>query len=345
MSLLPLLDGALLARRDTIALEFLPEGAPPLTLTFGDVDRRSNRMAHALAARGLTAGDRLAVFLTNCVEFLDLYLACIKLGVIFVPVNVLYREREIRHILGDADPKAVVTNTALAEHLRDAGTVWLLDELNADAAGRSAERPAHRANGDDAAALVYTSGTTGASKGAILTHHNFSANAANLVALWQFTAADRLLCTLPLFHVHGLGNAVHCWLASGCHMRLLERFEHEIAVHLPSPGAPGADAPGTYARAYVAASLAPSAPGEERLGTALLAAAAGDPSLLAPIQAAAEGWQDRLVADGLDPAQATALRMACDGLWLCDLFGLAPPAGDLRAAVGAFLADLAEDPS
>jgi AcrR family transcriptional regulator len=131
-------------------------------------------------------------------------------------------------------------------------------------------------------------------------------------------------------------------LVAGMVAAMLERFEQEIAAHLPAPGTPDAEAPGAYARAYVAASLAPPAPGEERLGTALLAAAAGDPSLLAPIQAAAEGWQARLVADGLDPDRATALRMACDGLWLCDLFGLAPPTGDLRASVGAFLAGMTE---
>jgi malonyl-CoA/methylmalonyl-CoA synthetase len=230
MSLLPLLDASLLARRDTLALEFAPDSAEPLALTFGDLEDRSNRMAHVLATRGLVAGDRLAVFLTNCVEFVDLYLACIKLGVIFVPVNVLYREREIRHILGDAEPRAVVTNADLAPHLGDAVNVWLIGELAADAAGKSSDRPAYHATGDDPAALVYTSGTTGASKGAILTHHNFAANAANLVAWWEFTAADRLLCTLPLFHIHGLGNAIHCWLASGCHMRLLERFDHATAL-------------------------------------------------------------------------------------------------------------------
>ena len=238
MSLLPLLDVSLLGRPDIPALEFspsnsptgTPEGSPTLALTFGDLERRSNRVAHSLSSRGLLAGDRLAVFLTNSVEFIDLYLACLKLGVIFVPVNVLYREREIRHILGDAEPRAVVTNAELAPHLRDAATVWLVDDLTADAAGQADARPSHHASGDDPAALVYTSGTTGASKGAILTHHNFAANAANLVAWWQFTAADRLLCALPLFHVHGLGNAVHCWLASGCHMRLLERFEHATAL-------------------------------------------------------------------------------------------------------------------
>ena len=230
MSLLPLLDASLRDRREAPALEWAPPGRAVRTLTFGDVDDRSNRMASVLASRGVTAGDRLAVFLANRIEFIDLYLACVKLGVIFVPVNVLYREREIRHILADAEPAAVVTSEELREHLVGAPEAWLVDALAAEAAGAPDSRPAHVAVGDDPAALVYTSGTTGASKGAILTHHNFAANAANLLAWWQITAADRLLCVLPLFHVHGLGNALHCWLASGCTMRLLERFEHERAL-------------------------------------------------------------------------------------------------------------------
>jgi malonyl-CoA/methylmalonyl-CoA synthetase len=83
---------------------------------------------------------------------------------------------------------------------------------------------------DTPAALVYTSGTTGASKGAILTHGNFAANGLALVQTWEITAADRYLAVLPLFHVHGLGNGLHVWLLSGCHMKLLERFEHEKAA-------------------------------------------------------------------------------------------------------------------
>ncbi len=77
---------------------------------------------------------------------------------------------------------------------------------------------------------MYTSGTTGTSKGAILTHNNFAANALNLLTCWQITARDRFLLSLPLFHVHALGNGLHCWLISGCRMRLLERFDHRSAT-------------------------------------------------------------------------------------------------------------------
>ena len=95
-----LFDLSFIGRRDTVALEF--EGR---TYTFGEIDARSNRLAHLLRDAGLKTGDRLCVYLANCVEMIDLYLACVKLGVIFVPINILYREREIAHILRDAEPR------------------------------------------------------------------------------------------------------------------------------------------------------------------------------------------------------------------------------------------------
>ena len=91
-------------------------------------------------------------------------------------------------------------------------------------------RPKVHLDGDSPAGIIYTSGTTGTSKGAVLTHNNFAANAVNLLACWEISAQDRFLMALPLFHVHGLGNGLHCWLISGCRMRLLERFEHQTAA-------------------------------------------------------------------------------------------------------------------
>jgi len=185
--------------------------------TFGEIDARSNRMAHALKARGLAGGDRLCVYLPNCLEFIDLYLACVKLGVIFVPINILYREREMSHILGDAEPKLLVTDAELPALIQEA-------------AAQPDTLEALPLEGDAPAALVYTSGTTGTSKGAIITHNNLLANGVNLTACWQITDRDRFLLALPLFHVHALGNGLHCWLLSGCRMRLLERFEKETAT-------------------------------------------------------------------------------------------------------------------
>jgi malonyl-CoA/methylmalonyl-CoA synthetase len=221
LNLTQLFDLSLTRRRDTIALE-----SRGCTFTFGELDARSNRLAQLLAGRGLRTGDRLAVYLANSVEWIDLYLACVKLGVIVVPINILYRDREIAHILGDAAPAAVVAEGALD----CVPPVWRPAQMTEEAAGLPANRPKIALDGNTPAALVYTSGTTGPAKGALLTHDNFAANAVNLLACWQVAEADRFLLALPLFHVHGLGNGLHCWLVSGCRMRLLERFEHQTAA-------------------------------------------------------------------------------------------------------------------
>jgi malonyl-CoA/methylmalonyl-CoA synthetase len=222
MNLTDLFDLSFQGRREAVALEFLGK-----TYTFGDIDERSSRMANLLAQRGLTAGDRLCVYLHNSIEMIDVFLACTKLGIIFVPINVLYREREIAHILSDADPRATVTSS---DGFPGPAEVWRPDELSSEAARLGTQQAAVMLDGDAPAALVYTSGTTGTSKGAILTHNNFIANALNLITSWQISQTDRLLLSLPLFHVHGLGNGLHVWLISGCRMKLLERFEHASAT-------------------------------------------------------------------------------------------------------------------
>lgn len=218
MNLTQLFGLSLAGRRDSVALEFAG-----CEYTFGDIDDRSNRMTTLLHKRGLRAGDRLCVYLPNSLELIDIYLACVKLGVIFVPINILYREREILHILADAQPKAVVAR----QEMPGSVPVWSADLREAP---EQADPPPVALDGDAPAALVYTSGTTGVSKGAILTHNNFAANAVNLNSCWAISSADRFLLALPLFHVHGLANGLHCWLTSGCRMRLLERFEHQKAV-------------------------------------------------------------------------------------------------------------------
>jgi malonyl-CoA/methylmalonyl-CoA synthetase len=230
MQLGDLFDLSLVGRRDVPALDYdTPDGVR--TLTFGELDARANRMAHALAARGLTRGDRLCVHLANRVEFIDLFLACVRLGVIFVPMNVLYREREIEHMVADADPRLSITS---AEHKPLFGTAPTIDigELARDAESRPVDRVRLTLDGDDPLALVYTSGTTGRAKGAVLSHNNFAANAVNLVTCWRISSDDRYLAVLPLFHVHGLGNGVCSWLVSGCRMRLVERFDAARAESL-----------------------------------------------------------------------------------------------------------------
>src|SRR6185436_10838417 len=194
------------------------------------VEQRANRMAQELRARGVRRGDRLCVHLANRVEFIDLFLACTRLGVIFVPMNVLYRERELRHIISDAEPVAVVTSASTHVDYPDDARTWAIEDLSANAQLQSQGRVAEPVDGDDPAMIVYTSGTTGAAKGAVLSHSSLAANAVNPVSCWRISEDDRYLAVLPLFHVHGLGNGVHAWLTSGCLMRLCERFDQKTAA-------------------------------------------------------------------------------------------------------------------
>lgn len=226
MHLTQLFDLSFHGRSDRIGLEYTDASGALRTLTFGEVDARASRMVHELAARGLAHGDRLCAHLGNRVEFLDLFLACVRLGVIFVPMNVLYRERELRHIVSDAGPRAIIVDRSIDAAYPPDAPLWDIDTLSAGASSRRAQRPETRIDGDDPALIIYTSGTTGVAKGAVLSHNNLAANGITLTSVWRITEADRYLAMLPLFHVHGLGNGVHSWLISGCRMRLVERFDH-----------------------------------------------------------------------------------------------------------------------
>jgi AcrR family transcriptional regulator len=131
-------------------------------------------------------------------------------------------------------------------------------------------------------------------------------------------------------------------LVAGMVGKIIEEFDEDIESQLDGSGGPG-----SFTRAYIRATMAPSASRpdrQDRLGAALIAAAAAEPALLEPLQTAADRWQYCLEHDGLDPTVATVLRLACDGLWLCDLFGLAPPPSALRASLGRELERLAGEP-
>ena len=222
MTIISLFNHSFINKKEKVALEFKDKN-----YTFGALDSRSNRMANLLLKKGLFKGDRLCVYAENSVEFIDLYLACIKTGIIFVPVNILYKERELLHIFNDAKPTAFISSALIT---LDTIKYWDINQISEDAKQEPDTAINSQITGDSPAAIIYTSGTTGASKGAILTNNNFMVNAINLINCWEITPDDKLLLALPLFHVHGLANGLHCWLISGCTVKLLERFEHQKAT-------------------------------------------------------------------------------------------------------------------
>jgi acyl-CoA synthetase (AMP-forming)/AMP-acid ligase II len=157
LNLTTLFDLSLIGRATRPGLEFDDGTGQLVTLTFGEIEARANRMARELAARGLEAGDRLCGHLPNRVEFIDLFLACTRLGVIFVPMNVLYRERELRHIIGDASPKSIVVAATSDTTYPDGVDVWTVEALAESAATRPATRLSVPLDGDTPAVIIYTS--------------------------------------------------------------------------------------------------------------------------------------------------------------------------------------------
>ncbi|HEY4588913.1 MAG TPA: AMP-binding protein, partial [Thermoanaerobaculia bacterium] len=209
------------------------------TFTYGDLFARADALAAGLAARGVSKGDRVAFFLGNRPEFVIAYLAVIRLGAAMVPINLAYREREISHMLADSEPRLLITEQAQLPILEGLETPDVLlaeelEELSRDAAGFAPPLVA----GGDLAMLLYTSGTTGKSKGAEITHDNVLATLTGLLAAWAWEPADVLLLTLPLFHTHGLVVGLHCALAAGATVLLRRRFDASEAVSTLLTGEP-----------------------------------------------------------------------------------------------------------
>ena len=189
-------------------------------LTYGEMDARSALAAGWLRGLGVSAGDRVVVQIPKSMDAVALYLGVLRLGAVYVPLNTAYTPTEVEWFVADAEPAAVV---------RDAETL---------AGGLDGARPfdgVAPCGADDTAALVYTSGTTGQPKGAILTHGNLATNALTLNEAWGFEPNDVLLHALPIFHVHGLMVALHTAMLSACEVIFLERFQtSEVLAHLPT---------------------------------------------------------------------------------------------------------------
>ena len=224
------------ADRQKIAIQ-----TPERQYSWDDIDRNSARMANLLRSLA-TPGARVAVQVHKSPEALMLYLAALRAGLVYLPLNTAYHESEISYFLGDAEPEVVVCDSANLEWVervaRQAGAAHILT-LDADGSGTLMTRAAQcedtlepvAQQADDLAAILYTSGTTGRSKGAMLTHGNLSSNALTLKAYWGWRPDDVLLHMLPIFHVHGLFVASHGALLAGAKMIWLPKLDVDQALH------------------------------------------------------------------------------------------------------------------
>ncbi len=219
------------------------ETADGRILTYGALLEGAARFAHALVARGVRPGDRIAVQVEKSPEAIMLYLAAVRAGAVFLPLNTAYTLAELEYFIGDAEPSLVVCDPARREGVeailrgRGAAAVATLDSRGegslAESAGGRPPRFSDVERGpDDLAAILYTSGTTGRSKGAMLTQENLLSNARTLARLWRFDSRDVLLHALPIFHTHGLFVATNTVLAAGASMLFLPRFEAEEVLQL-----------------------------------------------------------------------------------------------------------------
>jgi len=209
-------------------------------ITYADIDARSGRMAGLLVALGVVPGDRVMVQVDKSPEAVVLYLACLRAGAAFLPLNTAYTAREVEYFLGDAEPRVAVCSPAaeagLAPLAQRAGCTLLT--LDAAGGGTLMGRFAEAGDsdivvpvaGDDLASILYTSGTTGRSKGAMLSHDNLASNAQVLHDTWGWRDGDVLIHALPIFHVHGLFVALHCALLNGSPMLFLNRFDADAVL-------------------------------------------------------------------------------------------------------------------
>lgn len=226
---------------DALFADHIGSEAPFLILPDGDVWsyqrflETAAQYAHVLEALGLEVGDRLAVQVQKSPEALATYAACLQAGVIFLPLNTAYTAREMAYFIENSGAKLVLCDAKAETALRPVAQAAQaqLQVLNGDGSGGFTElamqhpksfQPRAR-SGNDLAAFLYTSGTTGRSKGAMLSHDNLLSNAKTLCDAWRFTAQDVLLHALPIFHTHGLFVATNICLLAGCSMRFYPAFD------------------------------------------------------------------------------------------------------------------------
>ena len=211
------------------------------TLRYSEIQQRSGQMLSLMQQLGVKKGDRVVVQVDKSIEAVLLYLACLRAGAIYIPLNTAYTTSEVAYFLEDATPQLFVCTPARQDELKvvaaacevpgilslgaavDGGLMQALESLPASEGIIEVEP-------DDLAAILYTSGTTGRSKGAMLSHANLASNAQVLFETWQWRNDDVLLHALPIFHVHGLFVALHCALLGGSRVIFMARFDPEVVM-------------------------------------------------------------------------------------------------------------------
>ncbi len=207
-----------------------------------ELRERSAAVAGGLAKVGVRQGDRVGLYAANSVEWILAHLGGLRLGAVMVPFNPAYRAAEVEHILGDSDPVLVVADAERAP-LVEGRPVVLLGDLPLDEPPRLP-----RLDAESPALIIYTSGTTGRPKGALLDHGNLLAQTRGAIEAWRWTAADRLVHALPLFHLHGLAMGLHGSLLTGCDMTLIAFDPARVVAELEGGGSLFFGVPAMYQR-------------------------------------------------------------------------------------------------
>ena len=218
------------------------ETAGGTRISYADLIAQAGRTANVIVSRGVKPGDRVAAQTEKSVEALVLYLATVRAGAVFLPLNTAYTLNELDYFIGDAEPSLIVCDPSKADGIRalaakSGARVETLDadgkgSLSDGAANASAEFATVPRAGDDLAAILYTSGTTGRSKGAMLTHDNLASNSHSLVDYWRFTQDDVLIHALPIYHTHGLFVASNVTLFARASMIFLPKLDPELIIKL-----------------------------------------------------------------------------------------------------------------
>ena len=247
---------------DTIAVET----DDALNYSWRDLERASAMLANLLEGLNIPQGARVAVQVEKSVEAMMLYLATLRAGYVFLPLNTAYQSSEIQYFIDNAEPAVVVCSGAnfgwVSKIAFKAGTQYVFT-LNDNRTGSLLDRAAHCSDkhavvenaADDMAAILYTSGTTGRSKGAMLSHENLLSNAHTLKTYWGWRTGDVLIHALPIFHVHGLFVAIHGALLNGSKMIWMSKFDPKYVVQKMPEATVFMGVPTLYVRMLAEASL------------------------------------------------------------------------------------------